>query len=491
MDADPLVTGITDNSLDLACGNLFVAIKGVKVDGHRFISDAVHKGAAAVIVEQDTPSYLGVPVLRVPDTREALARLAHAYFGYPARNKLICGITGTNGKTTTSFLLRSCLEAAGYPTALFGTIEYDLGAEKIKAHNTTPSCLDLARYFDIMTKNGLRAAVMEVSSHAIHQKRISGIPFNVGIFTNLTQDHLDYHENMPSYKQVKWSFFSDYISKHPQGVAVFNMDDPVGREFAEQYQGDKVTYGCDNPADVFPLQYTLTPFGSRLLLNVRGKRQEVHTQLIGRFHLQNILAAAAGAWAAGLTPDQICLGIENLKSVPGRFELLNQGQPFSVIVDYAHTPDALERLLSSACDFNPRRIIIVFGCGGDRDRDKRPLMGAAVARSLLRNSLDHAIITNDNPRGESPEIIAHQAEQGILSIPGASGRYEIILDRKAAIHRALSLALEGDVVLIAGKGHEDYQIVGSRTLPFDDRETVQEILIELGFPFRLVGERSG
>jgi len=491
LEENPLITGLADNSQKVAPGNLFVALKGANADGHVFIPDALEKGAAAVLVEQSPPSLAGVPILRVPDTREALARLAHAFFDQPTKNKLVCGITGTNGKTTTSFLLRSCLEAAGYPTALFGTIEYDLGTEKIKAHNTTPSPLDLARYFNIMTKNGLRAAVMEVSSHAIHQKRIAEIHFTVGIFTNLTRDHLDYHETMLSYKETKWGLFQDYIAKNPEGVAVFNWDDPVGREFTERYKGEKVTYGCDQPADVFPLQYFLNPLGTRILLNLRGTRQEIRTRLIGRFHLQNILAAAAGAWAAGLSPDQIARGIDNLSSVPGRFEYVNEGQPFAVIVDYAHTPDALERLLSSACDFNPGRIIIVFGCGGNRDREKRPLMGAAVARSLLRNSRDFAIITNDNPRGETPECIARQAEEGLLSLPGASGRYEIILDRKAAIRHALSLAGEGDMVLIAGKGHEDYQIVGTQTLPFDDRETAREILKEFGFPSLSGEERRG
>jgi len=491
LEANPLITGLADHSQKVAPGNLFVALKGASADGHVFIPDALARGAAAIMVQMSASSSAGVPLLCVPDTREALARLAHAFFGQPTKNKLVCGITGTNGKTTTAFLLRSCLEAAGHPTALFGTIEYDLGTEKIKAHNTTPSSLDLARYFDTMTKNGLRAAVMEVSSHAIHQKRIQGIHFTVGIFTNLTRDHLDYHDNMLSYKEAKWSLFQDYIAKNPDGVAVFNWDDPVGREFAERYAKDKVTYGCDKPADVFPLQYFLTPLGSRILLNMRGARQEIRTRLIGRFHLQNICAAAAGAWAAGLSPDQIARGIENLASVPGRFEYVNQGQPFSVIVDYAHTPDALERLLSSACDFNPGRIIIVFGCGGNRDREKRPLMGAAVARSLLRNSRDFAIITNDNPRGEAPESIAQHAEEGLLSLPGVSGRYAVILDRKAAIRQAISMAGEGDMVIIAGKGHEDYQIVGTRTLPFDDRETAREILGELGFSSRSGEERGG
>lgn len=478
---NPLVSGISDNSKHVLPGDLFVAIKGVDTDGHLFLSDAVECRACTLVVEEDIPPYPGVVVIKVPDTREALARISHAFYGYPSKEKLVCGVTGTNGKTTTSYLLRSCLEAAGLGCALMGTIEYDLIALKIKANNTTPSSLQLARYFHQMTQNNLAAAVMEISSHSVVQKRILGIHFRVGIFTNLTQDHLDYHNNMQAYKEAKWSFFNDYILTNPEGVAVFNMDDDTGREFAGLFHGTKLTYGLHPYADVFPESYSLLPRETRLVLNAQGQKIEITSSLLGRFNIMNILAASAGALASGVPLPQIKEGIARLHSVPGRFELICKGQPFSVIVDYAHTPDALECLLSSVFDFEPNRIISVFGCGGNRDREKRPKMASAVAHSMIRNTTDYAIITNDNPRNETPEDIAHEAEQGFQCISDFSGRYEIILDRREAIHRALSMAEEGDFVLITGKGHEDYQIIGSRILHFDDRETAREILDELGF----------
>ncbi|MBN1902063.1 UDP-N-acetylmuramoyl-L-alanyl-D-glutamate--2,6-diaminopimelate ligase [Candidatus Sumerlaeota bacterium] len=481
IDANPLVSGISDNSRHVLPGDLFVAIKGENSDGHRFLSDAVLCRASTLVVQDEIPGFPGVAMIRVPDTRVALAHIAHAFYGFPTKDKLVCGVTGTNGKTTTTYLLRSCLEAGGVPSALMGTIEYDLGSLKIKANNTTPSALQLARYFHQMTQNHLSAAVMEVSSHSVVQKRILDINFRIGIFTNLTQDHLDYHENMESYRQAKWRFFEDYILKNPEGVGVFNLDDETGRWFADLSKGCKWTYGMQSFADVFPEDYSLRPSRTRALLNARGEKIEIASALPGRFNIMNILAATAGALAAGLPLKTIADGIARLKSVPGRFELIRMGQPFSVVVDYAHTPDALERLLASACDFNPPRIITVFGCGGNRDRDKRPKMASTVARSMMRNSVDYAILTNDNPRMENPGDIAREAEGGFAGFSDFSKRYEIIMDRRMAIRRALSMAQEGDVVLIAGKGHEDYQVMGSEILRFDDRETAREILDELGY----------
>jgi len=449
---DRPITGISDDSRNVLPGNIFVAISGNATDGHLFLSDAVEHKAAALVVERSIPPYPGVAIIRVPDARVALARLAHSFFGNPTKDKIICGITGTNGKTTTAYLLRSCLEAAGLPTALLGTIEYDLHGYSIRATNTTPSPLRLARLFSQMGENGVNTAVMEVSSHAIHQKRILGINYSVGIFTNFTQDHLDYHGSLDAYREVKRHFFTEYLFENPRSVGVFNIDDATGRDFAKSFTGRKITYGLGSDADVSAEEFTL-----------------------------NILAAAAGALAIGIKEASICEGIAGMKSVPGRFERIDEGQPFSVIVDYAHTPDALERSLANARDIASGRIITVFGCGGDRDRSKRPLMGAAVARTILHNPSNFAIITNDNPRSEPPAEIAHQAEDGLLSVLGRSDRYKIILDRKEAIRRAVSRAGEGDVVLIAGKGHEDYQIIGKRVLHFDDREAAWEILHEMGF----------
>jgi UDP-N-acetylmuramoyl-L-alanyl-D-glutamate--2,6-diaminopimelate ligase len=476
---DRLITGVTDNSRRVLPGNIFVAIQGSRADGHLFLSDAVECGAAALIVEREIPAYPGVLIICVPDTRDALALLSHAYYGNPSRDKLLIGVTGTNGKTTTTYILRSCLQAAGIPTGLIGTIQNDEGDGIVKAQNTTPSALSLARMFARMGQNGLRGAVMEVSSHAIQQKRILGSEFKAGVFTNLTQDHLDYHGTMEAYREAKWRFFEDYIA-HNSGVAAFNMEDETGRMFAGMFKGEQATYGMRDGVDVRPERCQLSPRGTRIILNLRGEQREICTGLVGRFNVMNILAASAGALAAGIQPDAIAEGISRMKPIPGRFELVDRGQPFAVIVDYAHTPDALARILSSALDFSPRRIITVFGCGGDRDRNKRPLMAMAVGQSMQRNEEDYAIITNDNPRSEDPAEIARQAESGLLRLRIANERYDIILDRREAIRRALSLAGEGDIVIIAGKGHEDYQIIGGNTLHFDDREAAREILAEMG-----------
>lgn len=477
-DIDPKITGITDNSRRVMPGNIFVAIKGASADGHLFLSDAVDKQAAALVVERDIPSYPGVPVIRVPDTRDALALLAHAWFGNPSKKLLLCGATGTNGKTTSTYVLRSCIEAAGIRSGLVGTIHYDVGGELLKAINTTPSSLSLAEMFSRMISNGLGAAVMEVSSHAIHQRRILGLEFNVGIFSNLTQDHLDYHGTMESYRQVKWKFFEEHLAPFG-GVGVFNIEDETGRTFAANYSGEKITYGMKSSADVYPINYELHSRYTRISIGLRGETCEFRTGLIGRFNLMNILAASAGALAAGISPGQIAAGISQMRPVPGRFEPVDLGQPFAVVVDYAHTPDALERILASALDFSPRRIITIFGCGGNRDRAKRALMAKAVGNSMMRNREDFAIITNDNPRDEEPEAIAREAEEGFIQLGLPRQRYEIILDRKDAIRRALSMAGEGDIVIIAGKGHEDYQIVGKNVLHFDDRETARELLREM------------
>jgi len=476
---DRLVTGITDDSRHVLPGNIFVAIQGSRADGHLFLSDAVECGAGALIVEHEIPSYPGVVIICVPDTHDALALLSHTYYGNPSRDKLLFGVTGTNGKTTTTYILRSCLQAAGIPTGLVGTIHYDIGDGIVKAMNTTPSALLLARMFARMGQNGLKGIVMEVSSHAIQQKRILGSEFKAGVFTNLTQDHLDYHGTMEAYRDTKWKFFEDYIA-HSGGVAAFNMEDETGRMFSSMFKGEQATYGMRDGVDVRAERCQLSMRGTRLVLNLRGEGHEICTGLVGRFNVMNILAASAGALAAGIAPDAIAEGISRMKPIPGRFELVDMSQPFSVIVDYAHTPDALGRILSSALEFSPRRIITVFGCGGDRDRNKRPLMAMAVGQSMRRNDEDYAIITNDNPRSEDPADIARQMESGFLRLRIANTRYDIILDRREAIRRALSLAGEGDIVIIAGKGHEDYQIIGGSTLHFDDRKVVREILAEMG-----------
>lgn len=473
---DPFIKGVTDNSRNVKPGYIFVAIKGEKVDGHVYLSNAVEKKAAALVVQRNNCEWPGIITIRVPDTREAIARLAHAFYDFPSRECFTLGITGTNGKTSTAYLVRACLQADQKKTAIIGTIAHQVGNRKIKAVNTTPSALELAKMYDQMRDEGIRNVVMEVSSHAICQKRILGVKFSVGLFTHLSQDHLDYHGTMEEYRKAKERFFTEYLSENKEAVAVFNMDDEAGRSFSEKFTGEKISYGIQNKADVHTVNYDLSENGIRLEIDVRGEKIVVQSPLLGVFNVQNVTAAVAGAVAAGISKDAIVKGIASMKNVPGRFERIHEGQNYSVIVDYAHTPDALVRLLESVEDFTGERIITVFGCGGDRDKSKRPLMAEAVANSMKRNDGDYAIITNDNPRSEEPGEIASQVEAGMKKILGNNKRWEIVLDREEAIKKAIKMAGKGDVVIIAGKGHETYQVIGEETRHFDDREMARNVL---------------
>ena len=480
---NPSITGVNMDSRKVRPGNIFVAITGTAVDGRLFLSDAVEKGAAALIVEKEIPGYEGVATILVEDAREALALMVQSFYGNPSREMTVCGVTGTNGKTTTTYLLKSCLEFGDKKCGLVGTIEYDLAGVKREAVNTTPSPVLLAEMFADMKEREVESVVMEVSSHAIHQKRIDGIDFNVGVFTNLSQDHLDYHKTMENYREVKWRFFSDYIAAE-EGVGVFNVDNETGRLFASRFSGKKITYGMESSADVYPEKCELCPDSTKLALNLCGEERWIDFHLPGRFNIMNVLAASAGALAAGVSPDGVVEGLSRIRSVPGRFELVRRGQPFTVVVDYAHTPDAIERVLAAAAEFTPGRIITVFGCGGDRDKEKRPIMASAVARSMLRNAEDFAILTSDNPRSEDPAVIASQAEKGLASFEECRDRYRVNLDRGEAIRDAVKMARKGDCVVITGKGHETHQKIGNRVIHFDDREEAAEALASLGYQIK-------
>ena len=476
---DVTVTGIADNSQAVQPGELFVATVGTKTDSHRFVADAAGRGAAAAVVSKMVEAPEGFPLVLVEDTAVALGRLAHAYYGDPTKDMLVIGVSGTNGKTTTTYLLESILSVAGRRPGVIGTIEHRFGGNKVKAHNTTPSPLELALLFAGMRDAGVDAVAMEVSSHAVDQKRIEGIKFDAGVFTNLTQDHLDYHKTMEAYAEAKRGFYFDYLLRGTgaggQGrrVGAFNQEDDYGRLWAAQFPGRSVSFGAIGGATLRSVSVDYGLNGTSIVAEVDGQSFNISTPLLGRFNVMNVLGAVAVTYGIGLDPEAILTGVASMSRVPGRFESVQAGQDFHVLVDYAHTPDALENVLTNAKHLTAGRIITVFGCGGDRDPLKRPIMGR-----IAGNLSSYVILTNDNPRTEDPEKIAAMVHEGIGESKVAADCREVILDRRAAISRAIGLARTGDLVMIAGKGHEDYQILGNETIHFDDREVAQECIAE-------------
>lgn len=474
---DPIVEGVVEDSRRVEPGQVFVATRGVNSDSHLFISDAVEAGAVAVVTEQPVSSYSGVAIVQVADSREALGKLAHGFYGNPSAGMLVLGVTGTNGKTTTTYLLEAILTAAGYNTGVLGTIEYRYAGRSIPASNTTPSSVQLARMFHEMKEAGVNAVAMEVSSHAADQRRISGISFDGCILTNITQDHLDYHGTMEKYAQAKKLIFSEYLlrepyTREPGPVAVFNRDDELSMKIKDEITGHVLTVGVENPSDYRAKDIRFSPRETTFRMEMADAVVELSTHLVGLYNVYNVLGAVALAHGVGVSLESIHNGLAALEVVPGRLEPVREGQPFLVLVDYAHTPDALERVLTNARQMaGDKRLITVFGCGGDRDPGKRPLMGRAAAELA-----DYAILTNDNPRTEDPAKIVEDVVRGIPAEAADEKRVTVILDRRAAIHHALGLAQEGDVVVIAGKGHEDYQILGTEKIHFDDREEARNFL---------------
>ena len=463
-DAATEVARVVHDSRRVRRGDLFVALVGTQVDGHRFVQAALEAGASAAAVERAIGLPGNPPLLVVPDARQALGLLAQALAGFPTRKLIVCGITGTNGKTTTTYLARGILEKSGRPTGLLGTIQYEMGERRIRSHMTTPDSTELAEYFAQMVEAGLKAAVMEVSSHALVQHRAAGIEFQVGAFTNLTPEHLDYHKDMPSYKQAKGLLFAGLSS---EAWAVLNADDPASQAFAESTPAKVLWYGLDHEAEVHAADVVTDLAGSRFTLTVPGGRIEARTPLLGRHNVRNCLTAAAIGAALGIAPETIAGGLEAVTVVRGRLEPVPTDRGFHVLVDYAHTADALQNALGTVRHLVQGRLIVVFGCGGDRDRLKRPDM-AAVAERLA----DRVILTSDNPRSEDPAAIAAEAAKGFKRPRDVT----VELDRRAAIAVALGEAQPGDVVIIAGKGHETYQETSQGIKPFDDRTVAQEIL---------------
>jgi UDP-N-acetylmuramoyl-L-alanyl-D-glutamate--2,6-diaminopimelate ligase len=466
------VAGLEYDSRRVQPGSLFFAFPGSHADGRKFAADAIRLGAVAVACESEAPEELATHWIQVEHGRHALASAAWNFYGKPQDRIAICGITGTNGKTTTGFLVDSVLRAGGATTALIGTIEYRLAGRVLKAANTTPESLDLARIFSELAACGGTQAVMEVSSHALALGRVYGLGFHTGIFTNFTRDHLDFHHTMDAYFAAKQELFDGQAAPAPR-FAVLNHDDEWVRRTRVSAQTERISYGLGRDAELRAVHISSTHHGLRFEVQ-RGKvRFEVQSLLVGKINVYNILAACAAGLAMGLAPDTIARGIASLRAVPGRFERIDEGQPFLVVVDYAHTDDALRGVLAVARGMKPNRIITVFGCGGDRDRAKRPLMGLAAAEGS-----DFVALTSDNPRSEDPLAIMNDA---LVGIRRADTPHILEPDRAVAIARAMKEARAGDIVIIAGKGHETYQVLKDRTIDFDDRVVVRETLRSFGF----------
>ena len=465
------VTGLAYDSRQVKRGALFVAIPGRHHDGSAFIEDALERGAVAVVGEGRL-ALRHVPYIEVPDARRALADMACAFYGTPADQLEVFGITGTNGKTTVAFMIRAILKGAGGEPGLVSTVRYEIGERVIPAGRTTPEAPDLQSLLHKMCTAGCRHAVMEVSSHALDQARVRGIDFDVGVFTNLTRDHLDYHGTMDQYFDAKRLLFRGLGQGRKPAVAVINVDDPYGRRLAEDVRSGPVsvlTYGLAADAAVRARDLALDAAGARCTVQSPWGEAPLRLPLLGRFNILNSLAALAACGARGHGLQDMVARLEGMEPVPGRLESVAPGHPFNVFVDYAHTDDALQTVLEILAEITAGRIWLVFGCGGDRDRGKRAAMGAVADRWA-----HHTLITSDNPRHEDPADIAAEIAAGF----GAPGRYTVCLDRAAAIRSAIDRAQPGDTVLIAGKGHENYQEFKQTVIPFDDAEIARSKLAE-------------
>ena len=465
-DLDSEVLGIAYDSRQVSRGFVFAAIRGLQTDGNRFAAQAVAGGAVAIV--SVLPPEAGTTWIQVEDDRSALAVIAANFYERPTAKLHAIGITGTNGKTTTAYLVESILKAAGFQAALFGTVEYRGPGFEYKAERTTPEAPDLQSLFKKVVDGGWKYAVMEVSSHAIDLKRVEGVHFDVVAFTNLSRDHLDFHGDLRSYFLSKKRLFTGLDGEVPR-VMVLNMDDPQFTELNAIAPSHAISYGLGSNAHVHPSSYQLGWTGIDATFQTPAGVFDLHSDMMGKPNLYNISAAIGVAVGLGISTDAIRKGIGQLPAVAGRFENIPTGQSFRVVVDYAHTDDALEKILASAREITPGRVIVVFGCAGERDRTKRPLMGAAAARLS-----DLAILTSDNPRGEDPMEIIREVEAGM-----SGGNYSAIPDRREAIRFALKSAASGDTVIVAGKGHETYQVIGKQTFDFDDRIVVRELLNEL------------
>jgi UDP-N-acetylmuramoyl-L-alanyl-D-glutamate--2,6-diaminopimelate ligase len=483
-ESDPIVRGISIDSRDVSPGDVFFALRGATTDGHDYLAQALALGASALVVES-LPQGLdlrGAAVVQVADARRALAPVSVRFFGDPAEELFLVGVTGTNGKTSTTYLVESILSAAGRTVGLIGTVEVRYAGERRRTPNTTPESLDLQRTLRDMRTRGVDAAVMEVSSHGLELGRVDGCRYDVAAFTNLTQDHLDFHADMDRYRDAKLRLFRDHLAEG--AGAVVNLEDPSADAFCEAARRSgarlvRVARDAARDAEVRLESAEVSLTGTRARVLLPEGPLELALPLVGDFNLENMLVACGVAHAAGIAPAEIAAGIAACPQVPGRVERVRwEGPGPTVFVDYAHTPDAVEKLLRALRPLCRGELVAVFGCGGDRDAGKRPLMARAVAAYA-----DRVIATSDNPRTEDPERILDQVEAGLASLPklapeqlGGARGYARISDRRAAIEAAVRIAREGDTVVIAGKGHEDYQIIGRERLPFHDGEEARRAL---------------
>jgi UDP-N-acetylmuramoyl-L-alanyl-D-glutamate--2,6-diaminopimelate ligase len=471
-DVELEISSLAYNSREVRPGSLFFAIHGDKADGHAYIPQALEQGAVAVVSELAAPPELAARWIQVAAIRRALADAGPILLNHPEKSLQLIGITGTNGKTTTTYLVESVLAAAGILSGVFGTIEYRMGGKTRAATNTTPESLDLLTYFGELVKAGGKAAVLEISSHALAQERVWGFHFAVAAFTNLTQDHLDYHKDFEHYFQAKRKLFEG-LGAAPPDWAVINIDDPWGARLLELPYPHHITYGLEGRSQVTPTHIAFSARGTEAAIETPAGKLQIVSPLLGRANLANILAAISTGVAMGIASSRIEEGIANLQAVPGRFERIDNGQPFLVLVDYAHTDDALKNVLKTAREMTRDRLIVLFGCGGERDRTKRPRMGE-VAGALA----DFVVLTSDNPRSEDPLLIMADA---LVGLQRTGKPYIAEVDRGVAIHKALEEAREGDVVVLAGKGHETYQILKEGKVEFDDREVARKVLAEMGY----------
>jgi len=463
---NPEIRSLDYDSRRVKEGSLFFAIEGAQTDGHLYIGEALKKGAVAVASQQEPPPDPAVSWIQTEEVRPFMASLAAHFYQHPSRQLQLAGITGTNGKTTTTFLIHSILECQG-PSLLMGTIKTQVGEWQGESERTTPEAVDIQEILAQAVQSGCRTGVLEVSSHALYFHRVYRCSFPVAVFTNLSQDHLDFHGSLEEYFQVKCRLFQTAYNPGLK-YAVLNGDDSQVVRIQLPPEVQSVTFGFSESSNVYPVAHKTSIEGIEADLQFFNRRLSLVSPLAGQHNLYNIMAAATAASFLGVTDEQICQGIARLDRVPGRFEKVDMDQPFSVIVDYAHTPHALENVLMLCRQLTQERVLCVFGCGGDRDRTKRAKMG-----TLAVSHADWAIVTSDNPRNEDPDKIVSEIRDGI---PTDSSNYEIIVDRREAIARALQLAKKGDLVLVAGRGHETYQEVEGRKIRFDDREVVKSLV---------------
>ena len=467
---DREIAGLTYDSRRVTPGMVFVAIPGANSDGHDFINSAIDRGAAAIICERNGFTSPRATKIKVSDVREAMARAAASFYQHPSTRLQVIGVTGTNGKTTVAFMIKEVLEAVGFKTGLLGTVRYEIGDRVIPAHRTTPESLEVQQMMAQMVAAGCKACVMEVSSHALDQKRVAGIEFDIAIYTNLTQDHLDYHGTMENYLVAKQKLFTKSANGSKKGTVVINIDDARGAQLVDESDAAvKLTYGIRSAANIRATKIHLAADASSFTLETPKKTFTCKLPLIGRHNIYNALAAAGATYALDVEPAKIQSALNQMQPVPGRLESVSSGQSFAVFVDYAHTDDALQNVLTTLREVTSGRVLLLFGCGGSRDTGKRAKMGRVAAELA-----DFTVITSDNPRKESPATITAQIEEGFRSVKQTD--YAIELDRKRAITDIIAMAKAGDTVLLAGKGHETYQEFEDTVVPFDDRVYAREAL---------------